>query len=231
MSRFQRKGLSRSIARLLAVVAIGVGSTGIQAASTGGERATSVCSFRDCGTSCVCRFQTWYEARPIRYGYGMSGDREAAAYWYAKHAERGDRRARLNLGLILRDGAGMGAQSDKALDLLQDAADDGLMRAHLALGNSYRLGHFGAIGTDKALRHYRIAAMAGLAKAQHSYANMLADGLATPVDLVKAYKWYWLAGFKGLDKAERALNRLRPEMSPEQRQEGRSRAAAWRETH
>ena len=223
--------------RLLAALALaGLGMLGrpeVQAAvPAAGERAASVCSFRECGRTCMCRFRTWYEARPVRYGYGMTGDPAAAAYWYEKHAEQGDRRAAFNLGLLLRDGAtGRAAQPERARALLRRAAETGLARAHLALGNGYRLGRFGEIATDKALTHYRTAAEAGLAKAQHAYANMLANGLGTPIDRVAAYKWYWLAGFKGLARSERALERLRADMSPAQRREGRSRAAAWREAH
>lgn len=200
-------------------------------ASATRDRARSVCTFQACGNACTCRFQHWYSARRIRYGYGMAADPERAASWYEKHARQGDLRAVFNLGLLLRDGATGARQPERANRLLQRAAEAGLERAHLALGNGYRRGDFGEIATRKALRHYRLAAEAGLAKGQHAYANMLADGLGTPVDTVAAYKWFWLAGFKGLDRAERALDRLRARMSPAERQRGRRRAAAWREAH
>lgn len=213
---------------MLLVAAIGMASGSARSAATeGGTLSGRICDFADCGGSCICPFDTWYPDERLRYGYGMTADTAAAAYWYRRDAKRGDVRAAYNLALLLRDGANGPPQPKRAQRLLIRAADGGITSAHLALGNGYRLGAFGAVDTGRALRHYREAAAAGLVTAQHALGNMLANGLGTSRDRVQAYKWWRVASWKGARLSEHALDRLAPLLSYAERRRGHQLASDW----
>ena len=49
------------------------------------------CGAGGCSRRCPCPFDRWQDARLLKYGYGMTADPEAAAFWYRRAADKGMR--------------------------------------------------------------------------------------------------------------------------------------------
>ncbi len=69
-------------------------------------------------------------------GKGVAKDL-AAAIWYRKAAEAGDKVAQHNLGVLYRDGLGVERNEAEALTWFQKSADQGYAKAQLNLGQLF----------------------------------------------------------------------------------------------
>lgn len=170
----------------------------------------------------------WQPAERLRYGYGMTARADQAIRWYRQEAEKGDRRAMYNLGVMLA--AGMGADPDPAAaeDWLIRALGAGLTEAAFALGNMAREGRARAPDPARAAAYYRTAAGAGLARAMHALGNLHAAGAGVPASLEDAYFWYFLAARKGHGLATAARDDLGRRISHAMRMRAEARAQEWR---
>ena len=70
-------------------------------------------------------------------GKGVAKDPAAAAIWYRKAAESGDKVAQHNLGVLYRDGLGVERNEAEALTWFQKSADQGYAKAQLNLGQLF----------------------------------------------------------------------------------------------
>ena len=185
------------------------------------------CAARPCSADCWCPFDQWQEARLLKFGYGMTADRKAAAYWYRRAAEKGDARAGFNYGLMLIHGIGVAPDPGLGLTHLEKAAAASVQEAWFELGNLYRLGDHVGADPHAAIRAYRKAAERGHVRAQHALANMHGNGQGAGIDLVTAYKWWRLAARKGHELAAHSLRLATSMMTSTEISLGKRAAAAW----
>ena len=72
------------------------------------------------------------------------------------------------------------------------------------------------------------AADAGLPDAQTQVGIMYIEGEGADKDPVEAFKWWTLAARQGDEDAKSNLDKLKPDLTPEQAAEGQRRAEAWK---
>jgi TPR repeat protein len=92
------------------------------------------------------------------------GDYQCAARMLRPFARRGDKRARLNLGLAYAYGLGVPRDRTKAAELLQDAADRKTADLYLWIAHTYETGDPKeniSADANEATAWYQIAAAAG----------------------------------------------------------------------
>lgn len=195
-------------------------------AETGGITGRD-CLGSPCSDGCWCPFDQWQEARLLKFGYGMTADREAAAYWYRRAAEKGDYRAAFNYGLMLIHGIGIEPDPEAGLPFLETAADASIQEAWFELGNLHRLGEHIAADQGAAIQAYGVAAEKGHVRAQHALANMYGNGQGAGIDLVTAYKWWRLAARKGHALAERSMETVTSMMTSAEISLGKRAAESW----
>lgn len=186
------------------------------------------CVLEGCLADCACLFDQWDPARRLKFGYGMTADPRAAAYWYRRAAEAGDPRAAYNWGLALKQGLGVERDLAASRSWLEKAANSGVLEAHYVLGNIHRQG----LGTRRdplrAAALYRLASERGHARSQHALGNMHGNGFGRGPDLVTAYKWWKLAADKGHPLAAAALLQAEGMMTWSQVLKARRLAEEWR---
>lgn len=188
------------------------------------------CLVGPCSATCPCPFDRWQEARLLKFGYGMTADRQAAAYWYRRAAEKGDSRAAFNYGLMLIHGIGTNADPAEGFRLIETAAAASVQEAWFELGNLHRLGEHVAADPGRAIAAYREAAEKGHVRAQHALGNMYGNGRGAGVDLVTAAKWWRLAARKGHDLAGHAQRLATSMMTPAEIGRARRAADDWTAT-
>lgn len=74
----------------LAFAGLAASSQPLSSATRDGERgrlAIQPCAAGPCGVGCWCPFDSWQEVRLLKFGYGMTSDREVAASWCRRAAE------------------------------------------------------------------------------------------------------------------------------------------------
>jgi len=209
------------IARLLLPAWIVAMSAGAMPCAAAGTLPTG-CRPADCLAE-LAVFQHWPAARPVRFGYGLTGRDAVAAHWFKKAVAAGDVRAMHNLGLMLWQGDGVDRDRTGALALLEQAAARGLSPSSLALGHFARSA--GRLG--EAARHYQAAAQRNDARGMHALGNLHVAGLGVPQTLEEAYFWYHLAGRRRYEPSLDAEARLQGELSVAQRTLIEARATAW----
>lgn len=99
--------------------------------------------------------------------------------------------------------------------------------AQFYLGDMFSAGKGVQQSYSEALRWYRKAADQGHLDAQFKLGLLYSEGGGVRQDSVEAYMWFTIAG-RGLPVAVSAKNKIEREMTPEQIEKGRRRAAAWR---
>ena len=174
---------------------------------------------------------------------------EALSYW-ASQAEKGSAQAAHRLGVEFMDGKGgvvPGCSQarcpdfEKAMRYHRQAALAGNPLSMFDIGSMFEYGLGRPVDIGLAARWYGHAADYGLAQGQHNYATMLEAGEGVRPDLVEAYKFFVLAargGFTGIPynnssykidrNAPTPTELLRSKMSPQQVEEGRARADAFK---
>ncbi len=164
----------------------------------------------------------------MKFGYGMTADRQAAAYWYSRAADKGDARAAFNYGLMLVHGIGTEPDFEHGIRLIKGAAKASILEAWFELGNLHRRGEHVAGDHHAAIEAYRVAAERGHVRAQHALASMYGNGQGAGVDLVTAYKWWRLAARKGHELAEKSLRLATSMMTSAEISLGKRAAEGWR---
>jgi TPR repeat protein len=154
-------------------------------------------------------------------------DYDQAAKYYRMAADQGQRDG--EFGLAVRYTLGQGAPVDQgeAMRLFKAAADQGHADAQYDLGVMYELGQATEPDPPSAAHYYQLAAEQGVVKAQYRIGVLLAKGSGVEADRVSAYKWLLLAQ-DSITSATKALNELRPSMSPSEISEAEHQVDAWR---
>jgi TPR repeat protein len=115
----------------------------------------------------------------------------------------------------------------EAVKLYRKSAEQGFMFAQYFLGVHYLRK---AVPRDyaEAAKWMRKAAEQGNATAQIQLGVMYQEGIGVPRDYAGAYMWFSLAAAKGHEDARKALDAIRPVMTPDQIAEAQKRTAAWK---
>jgi len=185
------------------------------------------CAVSPCSSGCWCPFNQWQDARLLKFGYGMTADRKAAAYWYRRAAEKGDARAAFNYGLMLIHGIGPDPDPQMGLSFLETASRASIREAWFEFGNLHRLGEHVPADHHAAIAAYRKAAERGHVRAQHALGNMYGNGQGAGIDMVTAYKWWRLASKKGHELAGHALRSASMMMTATEISLAKRAAATW----
>lgn len=129
-----------------------------------------------------------------------------AAELFARAAEKGHRRAQLNLGTLYLRGQGVPRDLIQARAWLEKAAVDGDPYALYVLGRAMEES-MGPVGADsiRATDLYRQAAEKGHPSAALRYGMALADGSGVKRDAVAAHRWLIHAQQSGIPEAALAL--------------------------
>lgn len=166
--------------------------------------------------------------------HAIGNYRHAVELWLPL-AEAGDPRAQFSLGIAHQRGEGLPQDLEKALDWYRKAADKGYARAQYNLAVMYHRGQGVPQNHEQAAKWYREAAERGEANAQFNLATMYTNGRGVPKDLVQAAKWYDLASARYLpsekankQKAIKLRNETVAKMTPEQIEEAKKQALAWK---
>lgn len=164
--------------------------------------------------------------------YQVKRDYDKAAEWLRKAAEQDHVKAQEYLGKMYFTGAGVPKDRAEAAKWLAMSAELGNPEAQVVLGGMYNNGDGVSLSFEKASYWYRMAAEQGFSQAQFNLGVMYNNGEGVPQSITEASKWIILAASD--QKAENvaeyvwARDDISRSMSPEQLEEVRRRAAAWR---
>lgn len=161
-------------------------------------------------------------------GDGAEQDYAQALEWYEKAAKAGNRQAQFNLGLMYKNGEGMAPDLTLARRWFTRSADAGDMRAMFQLGAMTYTGLGVEKKLEKALEYFWKSAMGDLAESQLNVGVMYIRGESVIQDLVEGYAWLSLAAKNGHARAEELLASLEEQITPEQKEAGKKRAAELR---
>lgn len=169
----------------------------------------------------------------LRYdlGEGVPLDYKQAMQWYEKSAAQGHAPAQHNIGVLYEQGQGVDKDPKRAATWYEKAAAQGLASSQAMLGSMYEDGRGVEKDLKKALEWYTKAAEAGSPGAQTALAIMHVEGQGTEKDPAEAYKWWTLAAQAGDADAKSNLEKLKPDITPEQIAEGQRRVEAWKASH
>lgn len=136
------------------------------------------------------------------------GEFAAAAQWYLKAAQQGDRVAQALLGTLYYVGLGVPVDFEQAMSWFLKAAKQGQANAQLNLGFLYEVGQGVPVDLKLARFWFRKAAEQGSAEAQVKIARQYVRGQVVPRDLVAAAYWYRKAAEQGLPAAYVGIGEL-----------------------
>ncbi|MBZ5672532.1 MAG: sel1 repeat family protein, partial [Acidobacteriia bacterium] len=156
---------------------------------------------------------------------------QEAVKWYRLAAEQGEPRGAYGLGVRYITGQGVGRDYSEAEKWLRVAAEGGHGDAAYNLGLLYLRhlpGQTGSPDETQATKYFRMAADQGIGDGQCYLGKMYAEGTGLPKDLVSAYLWMHLASQNGAEQCSLGLKALETEMKPDQVNEAKRRAAAWK---
>ena len=136
-------------------------------------------------------------------GAGGASGSCAAAEWYGKAAEKGNKKAQFWLGCMYYDGDGVGKDLELAARWYVRAGTgpDGCCDAQLRLGHMYRVGAGVERSETGARAWYRKAAEQGSADAQHAMGALYYNG-NTIARFAVAAGWYGRAAEQGHAEAQ-----------------------------
>lgn len=162
--------------------------------------------------------------------YTINGRHKAAAHWFRKAGQRGNREAAYNFGVLLLNGQGVERDEGKAAEWIARGAERGLPEAQYLLGRLHFDGR--GVARDPAAEAvwYRRAAEGGYPLAQHELAVLLHLGEGVARDPVEAYAWFATADANGLDSRD-ALAVLARELGPDARATASALADRYTEAH
>jgi hypothetical protein len=133
---------------------------------------------------------------------------QIAAKFWKPLAQGGDCDAQYALGLLYFDGLGVGQSYEKAIELWTRSSDQGQAQAQISLGIVY---------SRTSLPYTSLDCKSGCGRER---------------DLLMAYKWFGIASEIGSPHEKRiageSLNKIVPEMTPEEIKEGEALVSAWK---
>jgi hypothetical protein len=146
-------------------------------------------------------------------------------------ADAGDARAQFMMGTIYEQGLGVPKDLTAAARWYRRAADGGNASAQYNLGIFHQFGKGVAKEPAEAARLLRLAAEQGHGRAQNNLSTFYFTGVGVPRDVVEAWKWLTLSAddLKGKGREIAIENRtvIEREMTPDQIETARRRAADW----
>jgi len=131
-------------------------------------------------------------------------------------AEKGDKFAQSNLGVMYDSGEGVEQDFKEAAKWYRKAADQGEAMAQSNLGLMYHQGQGVEQDFKKALKWYQKAADQGNAMAQINLGFMYANGQGVEQNYVTAYAWWNIAATNGNQNAKKGLPQVAKKMTPDQ---------------
>lgn len=176
---------------------------------------------RDRGTPGVARFLSGVFAVCFLFLAGVSAanagmregfaslrqeDYSRAAEAFRPLAEKGERTAMYNLGLLLDQGLGLERDRVSAATWYRLAADGGDPRAQYNLALLFIEGQGVDQDYDRAVELLRQAAEKGLARAQYNLGILSYEGLGMPISYDRSRQWFSRASRNGFRKGECDLN-------------------------
>lgn len=142
------------------------------------------------------------------FGAYQQGDYAAAYQELRLAADRGNKSAQNNLGVMYENGYGVNRNYVEAARWYRLASEQGLDDAHFNLGVLYSDGRGVPKDDAKAVQLYRRAADEGHSSAQTNLGFMYFSGRGLPQDYVEAARWYRLAANQGHKLAQNNLGLL-----------------------
>jgi uncharacterized protein len=165
-------------------------------------------------------------------GVGVSRDYGEAIKWYRRAAEKGQVQAQINLGFKYQSGQGVDKDAVQAVRWFRRAAEQGNALGQLNLAMMYRAGQGVLQNNTEAAKWFLLSANQGNPIAQLNLGMIYGDGRGVQRDYVESYKWFSLAGAAlPASRSQPALNNrdtVAKLMTPEQIEEARKRALAWK---
>jgi localization factor PodJL len=161
-------------------------------------------------------------------GKGVAEDRAKAVLWFQRAAMRGHGPSQFQLGLCFERGSGVAIDAERAKAWYHRAAEQGVVRAMhnlavLTIGPDQAAGDYAA-----AARWFGEAAARGLIDSQFNLAVLYENGLGVARNLQTAYQWYALAARAGDKEAAHRLERINPQLAPDQLLAAERQLSAWR---
>lgn len=153
----------------------------------------------------VNRKQSAREQYKIGKKFYNRGNYAEAVKWYRKAANKGDNKARNDLGNCYYGGKGVEKDELEAVRWFWDAAVQGDAEAQNSLGDCYYYGKGVEVNETEAAEWYQGAADKGHADAQTKIGNCYYYGNGVKKDYVKATEWYQKAAIQGNIKAQKKL--------------------------
>jgi TPR repeat protein len=123
---------------------------------------------------------------------------------------------------------GLPKSMEMAMKWLIDAAEKGDASAQYDLGITYIKGRDVAYNESEAVKWFLRAANQGQPGAENGYGYALAHGIGGQTNLLEGYKWLALAFAQKDPQAQVNLPALAARLSPEEIEEGKRRAAAFK---
>ncbi len=163
-------------------------------------------------------------------GRGVNEDFEKAAYWLRKSARHGKVESMTALGMALIKDPQTPEQAKEGVALLQQASGLGDPLGRYGLSHLYLEGRLLPFDFQKGLYLLRASADAGVSFAQFDLSRLLQygtlDGLKP--DKIDALKWCLLAAASGFPPAGQLEQELISTMSPDDIDNAKKRAAAFK---
>lgn len=153
----------------------------------------------------VNRKQSAREQYKIGKKFYNRGNYAEAVKWYRKAANKGDNKARNDLGNCYYGGKGVEKDELEAVRWFWDAAVQGDAEAQNSLGDCYYYGKGVEVNETEAAEWYQGAADKGHADAQTKIGNCYYYGNGVKKDYAKATEWYQKAAIQGNIKAQKKL--------------------------
>lgn len=153
----------------------------------------------------VNRKQSAREQYKIGKKFYNRGNYAEAVKWYRKAANKGDNKARNDLGNCYYGGKGVEKDELEAVRWFWDAAVQGDAEAQNSLGDCYYYGKGVEENETEAAEWYQGAADKGHADAQTKVGNCYYYGNGVEQDYAKATEWYQKAAIQGNIKAQKKL--------------------------
>lgn len=153
----------------------------------------------------VNRKQSAREQYKIGKKFYNRGNYAEAVKWYRKAANKGDNKARNDLGNCYYGGEGVEKDELEAVRWFWDAAVQGDAEAQNSLGDCYYYGKGVEENETEAAEWYQGAADKGHADAQTKVGNCYYYGNGVEQDYAKATEWYQKAAIQGNIKAQKKL--------------------------
>jgi uncharacterized protein len=215
------------VIRLLAVLLL----LGLHASPAAAQQALGIDAVRErAQAGDVPAMRALAEAHYLGRG-GAAQDFAEAARWYRRLAARGDASAQTTLGLMYARGWGLAPNLAEARRWWSLAAAQNDAGAQHNLGMVYLQGQ--GVGRDlpQALHWFGRAAQSGHVASQRLLGLMYFDGEGTARDAIAGLTWLTIAAESGEEGAQQALQAIGDKATSEQREEARTRARRWLETH